>query len=82
MDERLTGMRGQREKNYNRKEAAGNHDFKERRNQQERERVVGGEDFKVSMRALSMRETQKGESDAVEWGEGQWSNASNVFIRP
>lgn len=48
-------------KNYNRKKAVDRRDFKERGNQQERERVVGGKDFKVSMRALSMRENQKRE---------------------
>lgn len=39
-------------------------------NQQERERDVGGEEFKVSIRALSMRDNQKGKSycRTGKWG--------------
>ncbi len=42
-----------------RKKVVGTQDFKESRSQQERD--VGGEDFKVSMRALSVQDNQKGE---------------------
>lgn len=50
--------------------------FRESRNQQERERDVGGEDFKVSLSESSMRENQKGEGycRTGKWrsgGEGQ-----------